>query len=149
MSDNSAAKDDLIAIASYGDEHFGIAQSDRYREHLKKRFSIPAEQPQLYPDVDHIRSGYRRSVCGVHSIYYHVAENAAEIVRVLKHQSLGDAFWVLFGLSDSSGDRFRFTEVYPDCDIEAVSRYAKECSVYLIGHNETGGGPQLPTDRAN
>lgn len=83
---------DLIAIASYGDTHFGIAQSDRYRERLNKRFSILAEQPQLYPAVDHIRPGYRRSVCGIHSIYYRVAENGVEIVRILKHQGLGDAF---------------------------------------------------------
>lgn len=86
------AKDDLIAIARYGDEHFGVAQSDRYREQLKTRFSTLAEQPQLYPAVDHIRSGYRRSVCGVHSIYYRVAANGVEIVRILKHQSLGNAF---------------------------------------------------------
>ncbi len=86
------AEDDLIAIARYGDEHFGVAQSDRYREQLKTRFSTLAEQPQLYPAVDHIRPGYRRSVCGVHSIYYRVAANGVEIVRILKHQSLGNAF---------------------------------------------------------
>jgi toxin ParE1/3/4 len=85
------AQDDLIAIARYGDEHFGVAQSDRYREQLKKRFLILAEQPQLYPAVDHIRPGYRRSVCGAHTIYYRVATNGVEIVRILKHQELGDA----------------------------------------------------------
>ena len=50
------AEDDLTGIAKYGDEHFGIAQSDRYREQFKQRFSVLAEQPQLYPAVDHIRS---------------------------------------------------------------------------------------------
>ncbi len=79
------AKDDLIAIATYGDEDYGVAQSDRYREHLKKRFSILAEQPHLFPAVDHIRPGYRRSVCGVHSIYYRVAKDGVEILRILKH----------------------------------------------------------------
>ena len=85
------AKDDLIAIAKYGEERFGIAQSGRYREQLKKRFAFLAEQPHLYPAVDHIRPRYRRSVCGVHSIYYRVAEDGVEIVRILKHQNLGDA----------------------------------------------------------
>lgn len=53
-------------------------------------FAFLAEQPHLYPAVDHIRPGYRRSVCGVHSIYYRVAEDGIEIVRILKHQNLGD-----------------------------------------------------------
>lgn len=34
--------------------------------------------------------------------------------------------------------RFRFTEPYPDFDIEAVARYAAERGVELIGHHETG-----------
>lgn len=86
------AKDDLIAIANYGDEHFGVAQSDRYRDQLKQRFSVLAEQPQLYPAVDHIRPGYHRSVCGAHSIYYRIEEQGVEIMRILKHQDLSKAF---------------------------------------------------------
>lgn len=82
------ARDDLIAIAQYGDEHFGVAQSNRYRDKLKQRFSILAEQPQLYPAVEHIRPGYHRSVCGAHSIYYRVEADGVEIIRILKHQDL-------------------------------------------------------------
>jgi toxin ParE1/3/4 len=52
-----SAKEDLIAIAQYGDEHFGVAQSDRYRDQIKQRFSVLADQPILYPSVDHIRTG--------------------------------------------------------------------------------------------
>ncbi|NOX50018.1 MAG: type II toxin-antitoxin system RelE/ParE family toxin [Gammaproteobacteria bacterium] len=52
----------MTAIAHYGDENFGIAQSDYYRDQLKQRFSLLAEQPFLYPAVDHIQEGYRRSV---------------------------------------------------------------------------------------
>ena len=86
------AKDDLIAIAQYGDEQFGVAQSDRYRDQLKQRFSVLAEQPQLYPAVEHIRPGYHRSVCGAHSIYYRVEADGVEIIRILKHQDLSKAF---------------------------------------------------------
>ncbi len=71
-----AAKDDLILIAQYGDENFGVAQSDRYRDQLKQRFYILSGQPFLYPSVSHIRKGYRRSVCGVHSIYYRIENKA-------------------------------------------------------------------------
>jgi toxin ParE1/3/4 len=85
------AKYDLMAIAQYGDEHFGVAQSNRYRDQLKHRFSVLAAQPQLYPAVDHIRPGYHRSVCGAHSIYYRVDAQGVEIVRILKHQDLSKA----------------------------------------------------------
>ncbi len=81
-----SAKEDLVVIAQYGDEHFGVAQSDRYRDQLKQRFSVLADQPMLYPAVEHIRAGYRRSVCGVHSIYYRIEGESVEIIRILKHQ---------------------------------------------------------------
>jgi toxin ParE1/3/4 len=86
------AEDDLIAIAQYGDEHFGVAQSNRYRNKLKQRFSVLAELPQLYPAVEHIRPGYHRSVCGAHSIYYRVEADGVEIIRILKHQDPSNAF---------------------------------------------------------
>jgi len=83
---SKAAEEDLIGIALFGDEHFGVAQSNRYREQLKQRFSALAEQPFLYPAVDHIRKGYRRSVCGVHSIFYRIDGKAVAIMRILKNQ---------------------------------------------------------------
>jgi len=39
-----------------------------------------------------------------------------------------------------NGDKFNFTEPYPDFDIAELSRYAGEKGVHLIGHNETGAG---------
>ncbi len=80
-----AAKEDLVGIAQYGDEHFGVAQSNRYREQLKQRFSVLGKHPLLYPAVDHIRQGYRRSVCGAHSIYYRIKGENVEIIRLLKN----------------------------------------------------------------
>lgn len=85
---SEAAKEDLIAIAQHGDERYGIAQSDRYRERLKQRFGALAENPYLYPAVDHIRQGYRRSVCGVHSIYYRITDYGVEIMRVIGRQNM-------------------------------------------------------------
>jgi alpha-glucosidase len=40
------------------------------------------------------------------------------------------------------GDRFSFTEPYPDFDLEAVTAYAAAKGVRLIGHHETGAGIQ-------
>jgi toxin ParE1/3/4 len=83
---SKAAEEDLIGIALYGDDHFGISQSNRYRDKLGQRFSALAEQPLHYPAVDHLREEYRRSVCGVHSIFYRIDGNVVEIIRILKSQ---------------------------------------------------------------
>jgi toxin ParE1/3/4 len=85
---SKAAEEDLLGIALFGDEHFGTAQSNRYRDQLKQRFQVLAGQPFLYPAVDHIREGYRRSVCGAHSIFYRIDGEAVEIIRILKQQDL-------------------------------------------------------------
>ncbi|MBC8286894.1 MAG: type II toxin-antitoxin system RelE/ParE family toxin [Nitrospinae bacterium] len=84
---SQSAKEDLIGIAQYGDDHYGVEQSDRYRDRLKQRFLVLADQPMLYPAVDHIRIGYRRSICGAHSIYYRIEGDTVEIMRILKHQN--------------------------------------------------------------
>jgi len=82
-----AAKEDLIRIAQYGDENFGFKQSDQYRDQLEKRFSVLANTPLLFPAIDHIRQGYRRSVCGVHSIYYRIEGKSVVIIRVLGREN--------------------------------------------------------------
>lgn len=87
-----AAKDDLIGIARYGDKHFGVAQSTRYRDQLKQRFLTLAKNPLHYSAVDHIREGYRRSVCGVHAIYYRIEGQDVEIIRVLGRQDTHKSF---------------------------------------------------------
>ncbi len=85
---SNAAKQDLINIARYGDRQFGIAQSDHYRNLLKLRFTLISNQPRLYPSVEHIRKGYRRSVCGVNSIYYRIVGSQVIIERFLGMQDI-------------------------------------------------------------
>jgi toxin ParE1/3/4 len=82
-----AAEHDLINIALYGMEQFGIEQSERYRDQLKQRFLELAEALLMYPVVVDIGEGYRHSVCGVHSIYYRIYADYVEIVRVIGRQS--------------------------------------------------------------
>src|SRR3546814_8137604 len=41
--------------------------------------------------------------------------------------------------SSDLGDKFSFTEAYPDFDIDAIARYGKAKGVKPIGHNETAG----------
>ncbi|MBO9706816.1 MAG: glycoside hydrolase family 97 protein [Caulobacter sp.] len=39
----------------------------------------------------------------------------------------------------SNGEKFSFTEAYPDFDIKAITDYGRKKGVKLIGHNETAG----------
>lgn len=66
------AKNDLIRIHQYGVIKHGEVQADKYYFAFFDRFEKIAEQPYLYQAVDHIRKGYRHSVCGVDTIYYRI-----------------------------------------------------------------------------
>jgi len=74
-------------IAIYGDERYGTDASDAYRARLQARFSLIAQQPLLYPSVDHIRTGYRRSVLDGLSIYYRVDGENVVVVRLIGRQN--------------------------------------------------------------
>ena len=80
------AKDDLIAIHQFGVREFGRAKADEYFWQLFQRFEVLAETPLLYQEVADIRDGYRRSVCGVHSIYYRIAGDDVEVMAILRSQ---------------------------------------------------------------
>jgi toxin ParE1/3/4 len=89
LSEDAAA--DLIHIHQHGFRIYGEAQADQYHEAFFVRFEQLAKQPYLYQAVDYIREGYRRSVCGVHSIYYRVDGDSVEIMNVLGRQDTDEA----------------------------------------------------------
>ncbi len=80
------AKEDLREIYRYGLFEYGETQADKYFTDFFSRFEQIADQPYLYPAVDHIHDGYRRSVCGVHSIYYKTGRQGIAIIRILSRQ---------------------------------------------------------------
>jgi toxin ParE1/3/4 len=84
------AKLDLARIYWRGIEEFGERQAENYYEALFKRFDDIADAPYKFQAVDHIREGYRRSVCGVDSIYYRINGEVIEIMRVLGRQDVGE-----------------------------------------------------------
>ena len=75
------AKEDLKRIYSRGLQEYGEGQADKDYNAFFDRFEQLAEQPLLYPAVDDIRAGYRRSVCGADSIYYRIDGETVEIWR--------------------------------------------------------------------
>ena len=44
---NNIAKEDLLAIARWGDEHHGVERSNQYRDDLKAHFVFLTENPLL------------------------------------------------------------------------------------------------------
>jgi len=94
---SKAADEDLIQISLYGYENFGREQSENYRDKLKKQFSAIASSPLHFASVDHIHEGYRRSVCGSHSIYYAMKTQGVLIARILgqqePHKAVRKNFW--------------------------------------------------------
>ncbi|MFC1480739.1 glycoside hydrolase family 97 protein [Candidatus Neomarinimicrobiota bacterium] len=62
------------------------------------------------------------------------AENGFDGVLVEGWNTGWDGNWV------ENGDLFSFTESYPDYDLQALTAYAAERGVRIIGHNETSTG---------
>jgi len=55
---------------------------------LKEFGAEQAEQPHKYQLVDNIREEYRRSPCGVDSIYYRVIGDDVEIMSIIGRQDV-------------------------------------------------------------
>jgi toxin ParE1/3/4 len=86
LSEN--AREDLRRIYRRGLREYGEAQADEYYNALFDRFDQIAERPFLYPAVDDIREGYRRSVCGVDNIYYRIEGETVEIMAIIGRQDV-------------------------------------------------------------
>lgn len=85
------AKGDLQNIYAYGYQCWGEKQADSYFNAFFEAFLKIAEQPELYPKIDHIREGYRRCVCGVDSVYFRQVGNQVEIMSIIGNQDI-DSF---------------------------------------------------------
>ncbi len=81
------AKADLRRIYNRGVEEWGEAQADQYYNDFFDQFEQLAEDPYSYQAVDFIRERYRRSVCGVDSIYYRVEGDTVEIMSIIGRQN--------------------------------------------------------------
>jgi toxin ParE1/3/4 len=83
----NAAQEDMDQLLEQGIDDYGVEVAIDYYDKIEKRLNSLVEQPYQYPAVHEIRVGYRRSVCGVHSIYYRIDSEEIVIARILKKQS--------------------------------------------------------------
>lgn len=85
---SEVAKADLKRIYRRGLSQYGETQADVYYKAFFDRFEELVEQPLLYQVVDEIRTGYRRTVCGVDSIYYRINGDDIEIMAIVGQQDI-------------------------------------------------------------
>lgn len=87
---SNEAKNDLIRIHQYGVAQFGEKQADIYFNTFFEHFRIIARQPYAFEEVNFIKPGYRRCVCGRDSIFYKVHNNVVEIMAIIGKQDIQD-----------------------------------------------------------
>ena len=85
---SNTAKEDLIRIHHYGIERFGEAQANKYLYTFFDYFEIIATRPLSFEPVDYIKTGYRRCVCGVDSIFYRIHDETVEIMAIIGKQDI-------------------------------------------------------------
>ncbi len=88
---SEAADADLERLYIFGIRSFGMALADKYYDGIVGRLQHIADMPRLYPAVDEIRKGYRRSVFGSHSIFYVQTDDGVNIVRILSREDTNRA----------------------------------------------------------
>ncbi len=85
---SETARADLERIYRHGVREYGEIQADRYFIAFFEHFEKLAARPHAYPAIDDIRPGYRRSTCGVDSVYYRVIDGTVEVMTILGRQDV-------------------------------------------------------------
>jgi toxin ParE1/3/4 len=81
------ARLDLIEIADYTMDKWGLRQAERYLDDLDDCFTRLVQTPQMGRACDLIRLGYRRVEQGKHVVIYRADADGVFICRIL-HQSM-------------------------------------------------------------
>jgi len=79
---SKSAQADLVRIAQYGDENYGIERSNRFRDQLKGQFKILAKTPKLYRERWELSPPVRICPFEPYVILYTVKKNQTVIIRV-------------------------------------------------------------------
>lgn len=82
------ADEDLVRIYRYGVLRFGKSQADKYYDSLFEYFDIIADRPYSFENVDFIKLGYRKCVCGSDVIYFKINNGVIDIMRIIGQQEL-------------------------------------------------------------
>ena len=83
---SNTAEEDLIRIFNYGVHRFGEAQAEKYFNDFYAAFERIAKHLFSFDAVDYIKTGYRRCISGVDSIYFRVHDDTVEIMIIVGKQ---------------------------------------------------------------
>ncbi|MEM6831278.1 MAG: type II toxin-antitoxin system RelE/ParE family toxin [Bacteroidota bacterium] len=83
---SKVAKEDLIRIHQYGTHQFGEKQADKYFNDFFEKFELIAERPYAFESAEFIKTGYRKCVCGVDTIFYRINNQVTEIMTIIGRQ---------------------------------------------------------------
>ena len=78
----------MEAIWLYSLHEWGLAQADKYIDHLTDAFAFLASRPTAGMQCQNIRVGYRKFPVIRHVVYYRKADYGIEVVRVLHDRML-------------------------------------------------------------
>lgn len=84
---SAEADQDLNALYQEGYRKWGEEQADKYYDDVIRHFDVLCDNPYLFRAIDEIRKGYRRSVCGKHSIFYRIVDDTVEIMALVKYEN--------------------------------------------------------------
>lgn len=79
------AEIDLERIWFYGLDTWGMEAADCYHKKLLLHFEKLAENPYANPSTN-VKLGYRRSVCGVETVYYRINDEVVEVMAIIGKQ---------------------------------------------------------------
>ncbi|MFZ5757127.1 MAG: type II toxin-antitoxin system RelE/ParE family toxin [Pseudomonadota bacterium] len=78
------AKADLLEIAIYTEQRWGVAQRNIYTKQFDEAFHLLAKHPAAGKECDYIKVGYRKFPQGSHLIFYRDGTDCMiEVVRIL------------------------------------------------------------------
>ena len=82
------ARLDLIEIAEYAVDTWGLEQANRYLDSLDECFALLTKSPGIGWPCEKIRQGYRRIEHERHVVFYRVEANGIFISRILHQRTL-------------------------------------------------------------
>ena len=90
----NAAKTDLVKIAKFTQQRWGVEQRNKYLAQLDDAFHQLANNPELGKSCDHIKRGYRKFPVASHVIYYQTHASLIKVIRVLhKHMDVSKSIF--------------------------------------------------------
>jgi toxin ParE1/3/4 len=77
------AQADLDEIWDYTADRWGLDQAETYTRQLWKDIQTLADSPTLGRECNEVRPGYRQYPSGSHVLFYRLADDDIDVVRIL------------------------------------------------------------------